>query len=171
METSNLEFIPSGLVIGVVAGVVAGVTNAILFSAYDRWRKRETRRDQIQFIRDLILESSKRIGNIVVDTPAEEAPSVDQLRFLLVRRFATEFDEVISHRATELDGAQMFDLRKRQREIASAVVELVAMIDGLPSFPLQMWGDVYNSLSSVEWLKLPESPPWEIQANSGSHPG
>ena len=142
---------------GLVIGVGAGVTTAVILGVY-RWViRRSNRREQISYIRDIILDHRERIFSAVDIPPSanfKEGIAADFLRFIYFRDLESGLRVALSSRATALNYQEESSLRKVLADGERMMTDLT--LSEKKVLPEPIADSFFESLQKLSWLGLPK---------------
>jgi len=125
------------------------------------WASRKYQREeQIEFLRDLLIETFRNIGNErpyadINGICAENAIPQRAARF---NHLMMQLDEIVEHRIPDLHYSEVTDLR-------ISIKNAKSMATALPR-PKDDWSDcvnyscIYRGFNKLKWLGLPAKLPW-----------
>ena len=145
----------------IIHGLIIGVGAGIILSLYAEIQKRISRREQIAFIREHLIDGFTKCGNIQDPLPANEGetpPQADQFRFIFLEGLLRELQATTDHRTGSMSGAQLSDLHRA----LSDAKNMHAWFSQMQRFPkgLNVYRSLYEGFARLEWLGLPNQPPW-----------
>ena len=142
---------------GLVIGVGAGVTTAVILGVY-RWLIRlSDRREQISYIRDLIVDHRKRIFSAtdkLPDAHDEQLIPADIFRFAYIRDFESALRVALSSRATALNYQEEASLRKVLADIERVMMDL--SLRERKIMPAPIASSYFEKLQTLSWLGIPK---------------
>ena len=164
MEDNKLAFDSKR---GIVIGIAAGVASATIIGTFNLSMRWNTRREQVQFIREAIVTNFTRIGNakdILHPNKNTVLIRADRMRFAYFENLFRELQLIASYRMTELDYAQVAEL---QRELIdfNILFELFKNKSPSESNALNPYQDRYEAFVKISWLDLPKEPPWTVKSS------
>ena len=152
---------------GVGIGVGVGVTTALILGIY-RWVVRyRDRREQISYIREVIVTNLERILSAGREMPSEaiEVPdskmkiTADHIRFPLFRALEDELKVALSYRATALTYKEIAPLKRVLATTHRVMTDL--RMDEYKILPSTIAEKLHNQFMEIDWLKIPASFPEE----------
>ena len=141
---------------GLIIGVGAGVTTTILVGLWRAFTLYGEQREQIAYIRKIIIESNKKIWSDlkIEDLPSGEKVHPDMLRYVMYRELQTRLEVAISSRSNALSYAQVSALQNFLATTERMLTDLTLHERKL--FPLDIFRNIYKELEDQEWLRLPK---------------
>ena len=141
---------------GLIVGVGAGVTTAIILGSL-RWLFRMLdRRNQITYLRDLILNHRENIlseGDMPIANSAGRVVSGDLWRFMKFRELQSGLKAAVSTRTSALTYKEVSSLETFLEHVDRAMKDI--NLESRQVLPLLMSQDFYDQLQSLSWLRLP----------------
>ena len=150
---------------GVGIGVGVGVTTALILGVY-RWVVRyRDRREQMNYIREVVVTNLERILSAGREMPSEaiEVPdskmriTADHIRFPLFRALEDELEVTLSYRATALTYKEIAPL-KRVLATTHRVMTDLSMYK-YKILPSTIAEKLHNQFMEIDWLKMPANFP------------
>ena len=139
-----------------LTGVTIGVTTAVLLGLGEWLRRRLHRREQIQFVRDLIVEKFTKLRDqqpLPLLPSGNNPPSVDAIRWKMYQGVLRDLEVALSHRLTMLDYGKIHEI---QSSLASQR-DLIQNLFGTQRYPtgLEYYRQRYDDFQRLVWLRLP----------------
>lgn len=164
MEVSPLKFVLST---GLAIGVAAGVVNALILGTYYQLKRWWIRREQVQFIRERIVENFTLIGNakdLPPPDPKMSPISKDRIRLTYFVGLLRELQVIASYRMTELNYVKVGEI---QGELSGTNEIMKLLTSDTPRFPtsLTFYQNRYEAFVKLKWLDLPKKPPWAVKSS------
>lgn len=166
IDPLSLTNLTTGAIIGAVGAVVA----AIILGAFEALRRGRRRREQIAFVRGLIVVQFTKIRDQEQPSPLPDGssgPTIDQLYWVYYQGLLRDLEVALSYRMTMLDYGKTHDLRSaiaRQISFNQALVDPPTRL-----LPTQIYRDHYGDFQEIEWLGLPPDllpPSWSGPSQS-----
>ena len=142
---------------GLIIGVGAGVTTAAILGVWRWFIRFRDRRDQIPYIRDLIMMQAERIlraNDLPPPAPGEASVPADRIRYVFFRELQSALLVAHSSRATALTYKEISSLQKILADIDRAMTDLTLRERGI--MPLTLAQSFYDQLKALSWLRLPK---------------
>ena len=140
----------TGIVIGAAAGLVTVIITGLWGWLVRSWQRRE----QTAYIRDLVMDSMKRIQSAA--PPPQQPISADSIRYLLFCDLRDSLRVALSYRATRLTYQETSFLQRILVKIESMCTDLG--VSAINSMPLRAADKFSKDLQELKWLGLPTKP-------------
>ena len=139
-----------------LTGITIGVTTAALLGLGEWLRRWLHRREQIKFVRELIVDSFTRLRDEEPLPPlpsGESAPSIDVVRWKRYQEVLRDLEDALSYRLTMLDYGKTHEMRST---LAGQRI-LIRNLFGTNRQPggLEYYRQSYANFQQIKWLKLP----------------
>ncbi len=139
-----------------LTGVTIGVTTAVLLGLGEWLRRWLHRREQIKFVRGLIVERFKKLRDEEPLPPlpsGASAPPIDAVRWQMYHAVLRDLEVALSYRLTMLDYGKTHELQS----ILTAQRDMIRNLFGNTRYPggLDYYRQRYDDFRRLEWLKLP----------------
>lgn len=138
----------------VVAGTTAGLAVALVLGI-NSWRGRRcARRDQIRYVRDLLLQGMAKIHHaqeLPPFTPGGKPITADQVRHTHYTAMRRVLDATLDRRASEIKPEEIIDLNEALRLLDWIISSAPGRIPGREQYYL-----TFDALSDLKWLGIKE---------------
>lgn len=146
---------PLGLT-NLLTGVTIGVTTAVLLGLGEWLRRCLRRREQIKFVRELIVEQFRKIRDQQPLPPLpndEAAPPIDVVRWVIYQGILRDLEVALSYRLTMLDYGKTHELQS----ILTVQRDMIQNLFGVDRHPagLNHYRQTYDNFRRLGWLNLP----------------
>lgn len=144
---------------GLIIGVGAGVTTAAILGAWRLLIRFLDRKEQIPYIRNLIIHQTDRILQAADLPPPESGKKpipADRIRFVYFRELQSALLVVLSSRATALTYKEISALQKILADVDRTMTDLTLLERGV--LPLSLAQPFIEKLEAQSWLRMPTRP-------------
>ncbi len=149
------NYIPQEITSGLIIGIGAGITTSLILGARRQFIKYLDRREQIQYIRDLIetkIEQILSTKDYPPPTHNQKPYSANHARLAFYRELEDALQTSIIYRSTSLTYKEVFSLQK----ILTDVNRLLSPFETTGIFPHLIADEhFYQKLKNLNWLGLP----------------
>ena len=141
---------------GLIIGVGAGITTTFLVGVWRVFTRCGERREQIAYIRKIILENTEKIWSEFEfkNLPAGKSIPADAVRYVFFREFQTRLEVAISSRTNALSYKQISSLQNFISDIKRILTD--STLNEKKILPLPIFKEVYKQLEEEKWLRLPK---------------
>lgn len=166
IDPLSLTNLATGAIIGAVGAVVA----AIILGAFEVLRRGMRRREQIAFVRGLIVAQFTKIRDQKQPSPPPDGspgPTIHRLYWEHYQNLLRDLEVALSYRMTMLDYGKTHDLRSvvaRQRSFNQALFDPPRSL-----LPAEIYRNHYGEFQEIMWLGLPPDllpPSWSGPSQS-----
>ena len=139
-----------------LTGVTIGVTTAVLLGLGEWLRRWLHRREQIKFVRELIVEKFTRLRDQEPLPPlpnGNDAPSVDVIRWEMYKGVLRDLEVALSYRLTMLNYEKIHEIQS----ILASQRDLIRNLFGERRYPNgpAYYQQRYDDFQRLVWLRLP----------------
>ena len=150
-----MDEVGNGIIAGAVAGTIAGIMVSMLLTARRVIVARCRRRDQTNYIREMITTGREQVYGVPDEDndPSDPSkPNADDFRYIYFDSMRRELDLALDGRATEIT----FDeIRQVKRMFVLDDLFKSKVPDRRP-IGLRHYDNIFGGLEKIEWLKLPQ---------------
>lgn len=137
-----------------IGGVVAALLVATLFRHRERRRQERLRREQIAYVRDLIIDTFGRMDNIALTGAEGSGLNQDHERRRFYDALVSEMESALVNRCADIDYHDRHELRRRIQSHVDEYNRLLRLDN--PPQGSSFYDGLYVDLQDLEWLTLPE---------------